>query len=289
MGTPVIKTRQKALRTRTALALRRFSAWWEGYDFHPALEAADVERALAPAFQPAFDIPQLIWGPGRDEPGDAAWTMRHARALGLGHGSRVTIFGAGAGGPLRDAKTGARWRVSGLGRRAYRVRGLDLRSYDETQGALDRQSADGALVFFELHRDGDPAAFARYCGEFLKPGAPVAVIDFALARADSRVRAAFDGLLPGAPRLSSDYVRILRDSGFAVNDVGDETRLFLTLVSRGWTNWRRAYDAAAAVSDARLRTEAVRYLSDYAGVWAERFEALKSGALQVTRILARRL
>ncbi|NWG71688.1 MAG: hypothetical protein HXY23_08800 [Parvularculaceae bacterium] len=282
-------SRQHALRARTALALRRFNAWWEGYAFNAALEAAEIERRLAGAFQPSVDVPQLIWGRDRDEPGDPAWTMRHARALGLGARSRVMIFGAGGGAVLRDARAGARWQVSGLARSVRRVRGLDLKSYDETLGALDRQSADGALVFFELHRDGDPGAFARYCAEFLKPGAPVAVIDYALARADARARAVFDGPLPGAPRLASDYVRILRECGFSTSDVADETRLFLPLVSRGWTNWRRAYEAARAVADARARAEAMRYLAAYADAWADRFEALKAGTLAVTRILARRL
>ena len=232
--------RQTALRTQTTLALRRFNAWWEGYDFNEALERGDIEAGCIAPEAPATEIPPLIWGEGRDEPGDPAWTMRHARTLGLAAKSRVMIFGAGAGAPLRDAKAGARWTVSGLARASTPARGLDLKSYDQAMAHLERQASDGAIVFFELHRDGDPGAFARFCTEYLKPGAPVAFVDFALARPESRMRCGFDGCLPGAPRLASDYIRILRDSGFSTSDVVDETRLFLPLIARGWTGWRRA-------------------------------------------------
>jgi hypothetical protein len=281
--------RQKVLAAETALALRRFNAWWEGYAFDAAAEKADIESRAKRALPPDLEIPPLIWGVGRVEPGDPSWSMRHARALGLGPKSRVTVFGAGAGAPLLDLKAGARWTVRGLGRVAYAARGLNLGTYDEAMAPSDPQAADGAIVFFELHRDGDPAAFARYAAEFLKPGAPAAFVDFALTRAEPRMRSGFDSRLPGAPRLAADYARILKDSGFGVGDVVDETRLFLPLIARGFAGWRRAYEAARAQADRCARAEAVRYLGDYAAVWADRFESLKSGALQVVRISARRL
>jgi hypothetical protein len=280
--------RQNDFRVKTALALRRFNAWWEGYAFDPALERTEIETRKV-FLPPEMEIPALIWGEGRDEPGDAAWSLRHARSLGLAPKSRVAIFGAGGGASLRDVKAGARWNAFGLGRKEQRAKGFDLKSYDEAMAGLDRQAADGALVFFELHRDGDPAAFARFSIDFLKRGAPAAFVDFALARPDVRLRAGFDGLLPGAPRLAAEYARILKDSGFSVTDTSDETRLFLGLIARGFAGWRKAYEAAAARADDASRAEALRYLSAYAALWADRFDALKSGALQVVRIAARKL
>jgi hypothetical protein len=281
--------KQQGLKTQAELALRRFNAWWEGYAFDPALEKADIESRRQISAPPEFDIPPLLWGAGRDEPGDPAWSMRHARSLGLGPKSRVTIFGAGQGASIRDMKTGARWNAAGMARRTQKMRGLDLKCYDEAMTGIERGASDGAVIFFELHRDGDPCSFARFVAEHLKPGAPAAFIDFALAKIDSKIGGGFDGLQPGAPRLAFEYIRMLKEAGFHAVDVVDETRVFLPLVARGWSSWRRAYEAASQRPNIAGRAESLRYLSEYAHMWAERFEALKSGALQVVRLPARRL
>lgn len=283
--------RNNGLRTRLAMTGRRFHAWWEGYAFDAALEREDVAARfgeLGAGPSPEDEIAEWIWGAGRHEPGEPAFTMRLARTLGLPSRARLVVFGAGAGGVLRDLKAGAQWKVAGLGRASLRAPGLDLRSYDEALARLNKAGADGALCFFELHRDADPAAFGRFAGELLKPGAPATFIDFAIARKGARLKSCFAGAWPGAPRIAADYIRALKDAGFTVADTADETRSFMPLVARGWAHWKRAYDAATRTAEPRLRAERVRALGEYAQLWAERYDALRSGQLQALRIQARK-
>ncbi len=284
--------RTEGVSTRLAMAGRRFHAWWEGYAFDEALEREDVALRLGsvtagPSVE--AEIAEWIWGVGRHEPGDPAFTMRLARTLGLATKARVTALGAGGGAVMRDLRSGTKWKVSGLGRAAHRVAGLDLRSYDEAMARLNKGVADGALCFFELHRDADPAAFGRFASELVKPGAPATFVDFAVARKGVRLKSCFAGPWPGAPRVADDYVRALKDAGFTVADTADETRAFLPLIARGWAHWKRAYDAATRTASARLRAERLRALSDYAQLWAERYDALRSGQLQALRIQARKM
>lgn len=283
--------RNDGVRTRLAMAGRRFHAWWEGYAFDAVLEREDVASrhgGLASGPTAENEIAEWIWGAGRHEPGEPAFTMRLARTLGLAARARVTVLGAGAGGVLRDLKSGTKWKTSGLSRTVFRAPGLDLRSYDEAVSRLNKGVADGALCFFELHRDADPAAFGRFAAELVRPGAPVTFVDFAIARKGVRLKSCFTNPWPGAPRIAGDYIRALKDAGFTVSDTADETRGYVPLVARGWAHWKRAYDAASRTADSRLRIERLRALSDYAQLWAERYDALRAGQLQVLRIQARK-
>ena len=283
--------RTSGVHGRLEFAARRFHAWWEGYAFDAALEGADIAERLGEEKSPEgfeFAIAELLWGAGRTEPGDPAWTMRHARTLGLPTKARVIVFGAGGGAPLRDLKAATRWKVSGLSRVAAPMRGFDLRTYDAALARPIKSGADGAISFFELHRDADPAAFARFAGDLLRPSAATSFVDYTLARKGTRLKGCFPETAPGAPRVPADTIRILKEAGFAVSDTVDETRLFMPLIVKGWAHWKRAYEAANAAGPARLRGEMLRFLSGAAHLWAERFDALKAGHLQVTRFQARK-
>jgi hypothetical protein len=279
------------MRARLAMAGRRFNAWWEGYAFDPALEGDDVaerhgvQRAIRNV---EAEVAEHIWGAGRREPGDPAWTMRHARTLGLPTKARVFVFGAGGGAPLRDLKTATRWKVTGFCRTPTRAPGLDIRSYDVALTRPGKAPADGAICLFELHRDPDPSSFARLASEMLRAGAPMSIVDFTMARKGARLKTCFPDASPGAPRVAADTIRLLKEAGFSVADSADETRLFAPLIAKGWAHWRRAYESARGAGDARIRADMMRFLGEYAFIWAERLDALKSGHLQVTRFQARK-
>ncbi|HNR75489.1 MAG TPA: hypothetical protein PKM48_00030 [Parvularculaceae bacterium] len=279
-------------RRRLALESRRFNAWWEGYAFNAEQERAHLaEEALierAPSGPPDQDVALSIWGEGRLDPGDPAWTMRHARTLGVPLKARVVVLGAGLGGPVRDLKHGTRWKLSGYARIAAPIKTLDVIPYEAALSRINRASADGGLSFFELHRDQDPAMMALFAAELVKPNAPFAFVDFTVARRGARLRSCFAGAWGGAPRLADQFADLIEKSGFRVSDAVDETRAFLPLVSRGWSHWRAAYSRARDITNRRQRIEHLTLLSQYAHLWAERFDAIKAGQLQVTRILARR-
>ncbi len=279
-------------RDRLAFESRRFNAWWEGYAFDPAAERAAIAAAASAQTPPEgpldIDIARAIWGEGRLDPGDPAWTMRHARTLGVSLKSEIVVLGAGVGAPLRDLKNAARWKVAGFSHIPARVKGLDVIPYAAAMTRINRASADGGLCFFELHRDPDPAMFALFAAELVKPNAPLAFVDFTVARKGARLKACFAEPWGGSPRQANQIVEILEKSGFRVADTVDETRAFLPLITRGWSRWRSAYNRALEFSDKRLRAEYLHLLAQYAHLWAERFDAIKAGQLQVTRIATRR-
>lgn len=273
-------------RARLATAGRRFNAWWEGWAYDEV--AKTTQDTTVGAFEIDAEVAQSIWGEGRADPGDPAFTMRHARALGLATRAEIIVFGAGLGAPLRDLKSGTRWKATGFSRFPARVSGVRLKSYDAAMTRVSRHAADGALCLFELHRDADPAGFARVVAEHVKPGAPIAFVDYATARKAVRLASCFPEEAPGAPRCAADYAKALKEAGYLVGDVVDETRAFTPLIAKGWRDWRRAYEAARAAPDARQRALRLRFLAAYAQLWAERLEALRSGQLQVVRIQARK-
>ncbi len=281
------------LPSRLALAGRRFNAWWEGYDFNEAAERAHLLRrrtmsSESQRFAVHQEIAQAIWGEGRFDPGDAAWTMRHARTLGADLKASVVVLGAGAGGPIRDLKNGTRWKLSGYARLEERMKSLDVSPYEVALQRINRAAADAGLCFFELHRDADPAMIAMFAAELVRANAAFVFVDFTLARKGARLKSCFADPWDGAPRGADQVADMLDKSGFRVGDRNDETRAFLPLITRGWARWRNAYDRAQDSPKSGQRTDYLRALGAYAHLWAERLDAMKSGQLQVTRFQARR-
>lgn len=292
MATPAEQAERLHWRERLEFESRRFNAWWEGYAFD-----ADTERSAIAADRSTIealdgpidqDIAKTIWGEGRLDPGDPAWTMRHARTLGVALKAEVVILGAGAGAPIRDLKHGTRWRLSGYSRISSRLKSVDVIPYEAALTRINRASADGGISFFELHRDQDPAMIALFAAELVKPNAPFAFVDFTVARRGARLKSCFADPWGGSPRQADQFADLIEKSGFRINDAADETRAFLPLISRGWGRWRAAYSRALEFSDRGRRGDYLRMLAQYAHLWAERFDAIKAGQLQVTRILARR-
>lgn len=292
MATPATEARRLEWRERLKFESRRFNAWWEGYAFDAAAERAAIARDGAVGDAPACpldqDIAKAIWGEGRLDPGDPAWTMRHARTLGAALKAEIVILGAGAGAPVRDLKHGTRWKLSGYSRISSKLKGVDVIPYETALTRINRSSADGGICFFELHRDQDPAMIALFAAELVKSNAPFAFVDFTVARRGARLKTCFVDPWSGSPRQTDQYAELIEKSGFRVSDATDETRAFLPIVSRGWARWRKAYSRALEFSDRRMRAEYLNLLAQYAHLWAERFDAIKAGQLQVTRILARR-
>jgi len=288
--------RQGDLGESLALAARRFNAWWEGYAFDASAEREVIRKtagsACAPTIQPEFHIAHSIWRDGRLDPGSPAWTMSHARTLGVGLKSRVVVLGAGAGGPLRDLKAGTKWKLSGYthyqGPPQVSIRGASLHRYANVISQLNKASGDGGLCFFELHRDKDPSSFAMFAAELVHANAPFSFVDFTISRREARVRSAFAAPWQGAPRTVEEYNALLEGAGFRIVDTTNESRAFTPLIARGWARWKTTYDQAKSITDPRQRAECVNVLGKYAHLWAERLDALKAGYLQVTRILTRK-
>ena len=154
-------------------------------------------------------VAEAIWGDGRMEPGAPAWTMRHARLLSLPIRANVIIFGAGAGAPVTDIKNGTRWKVTGLTRATIMRNQNDLRSYETALKHVSGSGAAGALSFFELRRDPDPAGFARLAAEYLRPGAKTVFVDYVVARQGRAVARLFS--VSSSRRAADEF----RDTAYA--------------------------------------------------------------------------
>lgn len=268
---------------RLAFAGRRFHAWWEGYAFDEVTERASLQANLpigggASGRPPHEIVSEAIWGAGRLEPGSAAYTMRYARMLSLPVKARAVVFGAGAGGPLDDLDHGTRWKVKGFTHSSSAAGGA-LKPYGEALGRINKSGADGAISFFQLTSDANPLVFAEFAAEFLDTGAKAVFADFAVVRKGARLPKCFPA---GAmPKTESEYRDALRAAGFVIEEAGDDTPAFLPLIGQAWSSWRRAYDAIGAIEDNVLRAALLRSMSQQAKLWAERYEALKSGQLRV--------
>ncbi len=274
-----------SMSARLALASRRFHAWWEGYAFDEAAERAALQARLpiggGASGRPAEEIvAEAIWGAGRLEPGSPAYTMRYARMLGLPVKANVVVFGAGAGGPLNDLDHGTRWKVKGF-TRSKSAAGGNLKSYGGAMGRMNKSDADAILSFFQLSGDANPAAFAEFAAEFMDSGAKAVFADFAVVRKGARLSKCFPAGTGASPKTESEYRDALRAAGFVIEEAGDDTAAFMPLVAKAWSGWRRAYDAIRTIEDATLRADMLRAMADHARLWAERYEALKSGQLRI--------
>ncbi len=278
------------------IAGRRFNAWWEGYAF----DADEVRREIREVaalrqwrkmigMAPDIVVANLLWGPGRCDPGDPAWAIRHARTLGLPLKARVAIFGAGQGGPIQDLKTSVKWRMTGFARQALPTSLAGIDTYSQAATRMKQGAFDGALCFFDLHRETDPKRLLALMSAGLKPNAPVAFIDFAAGRTSTRMRSCFEEPLNGTARGVDQLASMIEGAGFRVSETDDESRVFRQLLTRGFAGWRVAFDMAASLPTARARAEHMNALSRTAHIWAERHDALRSGHLQVVRIIARKL
>ena len=276
-----------------SLAARRFNAWWEGYAFDAEEERRRIRLDLGLTREEGLSaedaIAMALWGAGRLDPGDPAWTLRHARTLGLPLKADVAILGAGAGAPLNDLKTATRWKALGFSRFPERRKRNRLETYEAAAMRLERGIVDGGLCFFELHRERDPASLALFAGEIAKPGAPFSFVDFAASRRGTRLDSCFRDPLNGNLQTAEQLAAIIEGGGFRISETADETRSFVPLIAEGWARWRDAYRLGGENSDPARRSAYLRTLGQIAHIWAERFDALRAGHLRVVRLQARRL
>ena len=219
------------VRPKMALVSRRFFAWWEGLAFDPILERSAIlleqsrrGNRLATLADQADLVAETIWGHGRLEPGSPAWTMHAARSLMVETNAHVAVLGAGRGAPLSDLGHGTRWRVTGFAERPCRMpRGRRVIAYDRARRRLTRAQMAGALAFFELHRDPEPASVFNLLHEIVEPGGKLAVVDYTIDRRGFRLKGAFEAPWSGAPRTIDEIAKIARDCGFRITGRGGWT------------------------------------------------------------------
>ena len=112
----------------------------------PAAAHAAASREDAPRIAVQDAVASAIWGEGRFDPGDAAWTMRHARTLGVSLRARIAVLGAGVACSLRDLKAGTRWRLAGYSRTPEQAKGQRIYPYETAMSRVSRGAAGGSAL-----------------------------------------------------------------------------------------------------------------------------------------------
>lgn len=280
------------IQPKLAYASRRFHAWWEGYAFDPVIERRAIMlhrvksgRHLTTLADQADLVAEAIWGHNRLEPGTPAWTLHLARSLMIDTRAKVAVFGAGRGGPLQDLKAGTRWNIQGYGRRASSEGRLAVNEYGRIRQKINKPTMGGGMIIFEGHREPDATALYKLMFEMLVPGAKAVIVDFTVPRREVRLKSAFTAPWQGSPRPAHEVSTALTEAGFTLTGEIDETAIYLPLIAHGWAGWRSAWQILNAIEDNRQRAALLNLMSTHANIWAERYEALQAGYLQVTRFL----
>lgn len=274
---------------------RRFHAWWEGHGFDPALERRAVllgsrgVGSLNDVQDQTSFIGEALWGPGRLGPGSPSWTMLLARTLMIDEKAKVGVFGAERGGVLYDLQSGTNWHVSGYSHYAVSMPQIRLNNYNRMNKRRHKPSLDGAMMLFEMYREPEPKTQLDILAQMLLPGGKAVLVDFTSLRRDVRLKHAFAGHWNGILRHSSDYEALAKQSGLSITNIVDVTPQYLPLISQGWASWRYAWQILSDIPDNRQRLHMLNLITEYASIWAERYDAMRSGQLLVSRLMVEKL
>lgn len=286
MGQPAVQL--SGFRAKLDYAGRQFHAWWEGYEFDRSAERTLIAAKYGKI---DFSLPvddlmvEAIWGGGRHEPGSPAWTMRFARLLSLPLKANINVFGAGRGAVLDDIKKGTRWKAHGFSR-AQGVARKNLFTYESVSDRVTARPAQGAICFFEIGADQNPAVLAATVAQSIKPGSIVVFVDYVATRRGARLRGCFPDRPNYGVRSDGEFESLLREAGFSSINKTDETTAFMEQIAVGWSGWRRSYQAIMQMEDAARRAQFMHAMARNAELWAERYDALKSGQLRVASFRA---
>ncbi len=286
--------RLRGLGPKVGYLSRRFGAWWEGHEFDPALERRAVllgsrgAGRLTAASEQAHFVSEALWGPGRLGPGSPSWTMFLARTLMIEARARVGVFGAERGGALYDLQAGTQWNVSGYTQTVVSMPQIRLHNYSSTRRKQSKASLDGALMLFELHKEPEMKPVLDTMSDMLRPGAKAVIVDFTSLRKDVRLKKAFSNQWPGTLRQAYDLEKAAEQAGMEVSSISNDAKIYLPLIGRGWAGWRYAWQILSDIRDNRQRSLMLNLLTDYASLWAERYDAMRSGQLQVTRLMVQK-
>jgi SAM-dependent methyltransferase len=298
-------------------ARAKFHAWWEGYEYAPSDKAAPPPppppKAERPRARPTgkvivkdawpperVKVAQMVWGDGFSFPGGTEYAVELARELGLGPATRALDVGCGLGGGTRAIARayggivegwdlspdliveghGLSIREAGMAEKAP----IDFLDVEKTVFAEKRYGA--ALIRNVLSLLSDKEAVLRKVAFGLAPGAPLALVEFCLGRADAHGDA-LDAYRLGeatAPRLLTiqDLRTRIEGAGFAIGRAEDHSAAFAKIVLAGWAK----IDALVKRGD--LDAKEGKALMGEAELWRRRLEAMRGGDLRVARVLAKR-
>lgn len=297
-------------------ARAKFHAWWEGYEYAPidpgAPAAPPPPKAERPRARPTgkvivkdawpperVKVAQMVWGDGFSFPGGVEYAVDLARDLALGPATRALDLGCGLGGGTRAIARASGGIVEGWDLSPDLIvegHGLSIREgladkapvdfLDIEKTAFAEKRYGAALIRNMLSLLSDKEAVLRKVAFGLAPGAPLALVEFCLGRADAHGEA-LDAYRLGeamAPRLLTiqDLRLRIEGAGFAVKTAEDHSAAFAKVVLAGWAK----IDALVKRGD--LDAKEGKALMGEAELWRRRLDAMRGGDLRVARVVATR-
>ena len=261
----------------------------------------DVEDLpLDPWDEQRADVAQLIWGEGYCGPGGTDHIISMSKLLALSPEMSMVEIGSSLGGPARTLADHFGAWVSGyeaseklveLANEKSMMAGLSKKATIHTfdpDGELDfDRKFDRAFSKECLHTILDKKAVIAAVEDKLKPGGLMLITDYVIgdpsviSTDDYKAWQKQERRRP-KPITSDELIEMCKDIGMMVRVSEDISDQYIKMISKAWAG---AEDVVAQLSKEEDGATLVKVLLREAEIWQNRSRLLKSGGLNVWRLL----
>ncbi|GAB4522252.1 MAG: hypothetical protein Tsb0010_06480 [Parvularculaceae bacterium] len=241
-------------------------------------------------------VAEMIWGPGYIHPGAEETHLEYAKAMRMSGEKSMAVVGLGLGGPAREMSrdtgvwvTGYAWpkTVADAAREQCKTAGMakkvEVVDFDPDNDELPKGKYAGLICLAELGFVQKKAALIKQMFESLKKGGAFLVTDYVVE--EGAKVAGFDPSW-GTPNFWTEekYKTVIQKCGFDFRVGEDLTKDHLALIVEAWKDWKRIVEGIKSANlDDETKARMLKILVAEANLWADRQEALRSGALRYFR------
>lgn len=260
----------------------------------------DRELPFDPWDEQRIEVAQYIWGDGYCGPGGPEHIVSISKLLALTPKMSLVEFGARLGGPARalTEKFGS-WvspyesseKLVEAGNKLSSMAGLlnraELVHYDpatisELDRKFDRAFIKDALLYIE-----DKQKILNLIFEYIKPEGLFLLTEITLGDESASIKPAYADWKENEPSqvysiLPDELTGMLQEAGFSVRVDEDVTASYIDLISKAWAG---ADAVVAKLVDQEDGPQLIETLLREAEHWSRRSNLMKSGDLQVRRLL----
>ena len=241
-------------------------------------------------------VAQMIWGEGYLHPGTEETHIEYAKTMRMSGEKSMAVVGLGLGGPAREMArdtgvwvTGYAWpkSIADVAREQSKTAGMvkkvEVVDFSPEEDELPKEKFAGVISLAELSFAPKRTALIKQMYQSLKKGGAFLVTDYVI-EAGASVKG-FDEYW-GQPSFWTEdqYKTVIQKCGFDFRVGEDLTEAHLALIVAGWGNWRQIVEN---INGTNLPEEdqqrMLKILAKEASLWADRQEALRSGAIRYFR------
>ena len=241
-------------------------------------------------------VAEMIWGPGYTHPGSEETHIEYAKTMRLSGEKSMAVVGLGLGGPAREMArdtgvwvTGYAWPKSiadaarEQSKNAGMAKKVEVVDFNPDKDEFPADKYSGVICLAELAFVGKKTALVKKMFDSLKKGGAFLVTDYVVEEG-----AEVGGFDPswGRPNFWTEdqYKTIIQKCGFDFRVGEDLTGDHLSLIEGAWKGWERIVEDIKGSNLAEdVINRMLKIMITEANLWADRQEALKSGALRYFR------